>query len=628
MEGGTELTTEVKSTNALPSIESHSDVPAVQKFLQNILLVHIQKLLTSDTEKVNVNISLAAIKVLKLLPVEIMESQLSSIVHQICTFLKNRLESIRDEARSALAACVKELGLEYLQFVVKILKAILKRGYELHVLGYTLNFILLKTLSNPAVGKLDYCLDELLFVAENDILGDVAEEKEVDKIASKMKETRKKKSFETLKLISQSITFRTHAMKLLSPIKAQLQKYTTPKMKVRLEMMLQHIALGIGCNSSVELSELFIFVYGLIEDGISPERSHVNEISTNGINKKPVHDMSQNRDTSSHCKLGPHNSHLIVVFALGLLHNRLKNMKLAEDEQLLSMLDPFVKLLGDCLSSKYEGVMAASFRCLAPLVRLPLPSLQGHADKIKILLLEIAQKSGNVGSPLVQSCLKLLTVLLRSTRISLSKDQLHMLIQFPVFIDLQTKPSPVALSLLKSIVDRKLVVHEIYDIVMRVAELMVTSHSEPIRKKSSQVLFAISTCTARYGRYIRSARLSVRGPPATGWFRQKSTVGGRLKKKSTVDGRLREKSTVGGRLRKKKGRRRGKEKKKREERIPRPPAVAARGRLRAVAARGSPVCGHRPRVAHGRFFSRTRRRSVSPRGETDRGDVTPFSCFF
>ncbi|RWW59892.1 hypothetical protein BHE74_00033151 [Ensete ventricosum] len=488
MEGGTELTTEVKSTNALPSIESHSDVPAVQKFLQNILLVHIQKLLTSDTEKVNVNISLAAIKVLKLLPVEIMESQLSSIVHQICTFLKNRLESIRDEARSALAACVKELGLEYLQFVVKILKAILKRGYELHVLGYTLNFILLKTLSNPAVGKLDYCLDELLFVAENDILGDVAEEKEVDKIASKMKETRKKKSFETLKLISQSITFRTHAMKLLSPIKAQLQKYTTPKMKVRLEMMLQHIALGIGCNSSVELSELFIFVYGLIEDGISPERSHVNEISTNGINKKPVHDMSQNRDTSSHCKLGPHNSHLIVVFALGLLHNRLKNMKLAEDEQLLSMLDPFVKLLGDCLSSKYEGVMAASFRCLAPLVRLPLPSLQGHADKIKILLLEIAQKSGNVGSPLVQSCLKLLTVLLRSTRISLSKDQLHMLIQFPVFIDLQTKPSPVALSLLKSIVDRKLVVHEIYDIVMRVAELMVTSHSEPIRKKSSQVL--------------------------------------------------------------------------------------------------------------------------------------------
>ncbi|RWW02918.1 hypothetical protein GW17_00033968 [Ensete ventricosum] len=612
MEGGTELTTEVKSTNALPSIESHSDVPAVQKFLQNILLVHIQKLLTSDTEKVNVNISLAAIKVLKLLPVEIMESQLSSIVHQICTFLKNRLESIRDEARSALAACVKELGLEYLQFVVKILKAILKRGYELHVLGYTLNFILLKTLSNPAVGKLDYCLDELLFVAENDILGDVAEEKEVDKIASKMKETRKKKSFETLKLISQSITFRTHAMKLLSPIKAQLQKYTTPKMKVRLEMMLQHIALGIGCNSSVELSELFIFVYGLIEDGISPERSHVNEISTNGINKKPVHDMSQNRDTSSHCKLGPHNSHLIVVFALGLLHNRLKNMKLAEDEQLLSMLDPFVKLLGDCLSSKYEGVMAASFRCLAPLVRLPLPSLQGHADKIKILLLEIAQKSGNVGSPLVQSCLKLLTVLLRSTRISLSKDQLHMLIQFPVFIDLQTKPSPVALSLLKSIVDRKLVVHEIYDIVMRVAELMVTSHSEPIRKKSSQVcnfdLYrpvravhtvrqVISTRTARYR--VVPSKIDRRRPIEEEIDRRRSI-------EREIDRRRSIKEEKGKKKRKRK-KRRG------EERIPRPHAVLAR-------LQSSPAGQPRPRLL---FLPHEETERLPSREDRSRRQVVP-----
>ncbi|RWW20947.1 hypothetical protein GW17_00014916 [Ensete ventricosum] len=67
------------------------------------------------------------------------------------------------------------------------------------------------------------------------------------------------------------------------------------------------------------------------------------------------------------------------------------------------------------------------------------------------------------------------------------------------------------------------------------------------------------------------------------------------------------KSTIGGQLRKKKGRRgKGKKKKRGEERIPRqrrprPPAVAARDR--------------------GRFFSRARRRSVSPHEETDRGDV-------
>ncbi|RWW28775.1 hypothetical protein GW17_00006723 [Ensete ventricosum] len=73
------------------------------------------------------------------------------------------------------------------------------------------------------------------------------------------------------------------------------------------------------------------------------------------------------------------------------------------------------------------------------------------------------------------------------------------------------------------------------------------------------------------GGTYRSARLPIRGPSATRRFRQKSTVDGRLKKKSTSQ------STVDGQLRKEKGRRRGKEKKRRgEERIPHPRVVLAR----------------------------------------------------
>ncbi|XP_039130786.1 LOW QUALITY PROTEIN: small subunit processome component 20 homolog [Dioscorea cayenensis subsp. rotundata] len=444
----------------------------IQNYLHETVLPKIQKLLTSDSEKVNVNISLAVLKLLKLLPVDTMDSQLPSVIHRISNFLKNRLESIRDEARHALTACLKELGMEYLQFIVKVLQATLKRGYELHVLGYTLNFILSNTLTVPVAGTLDYCLEELLCIVENDVLGDVAEEKEVDKIASKMKETRKSRSFDTLKLIGQRITFRTHALKLLLPLSKYLEKHIKPKTKAKLEMMLQHVASGIECNPSVQLEELFIFVYGLIEDNIHEDDSKVDKAS---VVKSFNHGLAK--------------SHLFIVFALGLLHNRLNNMKLdKKDEHLLTLLDPFVKLLGECLNSKYEDVLSASFRCLAPLVRLPLPSLEAEATKIKILLLDIAQTSGNPGSTLVQSCLKLLTVLLHSGRISLSDDQLHSLVQFPLFVDLQTNPSPVALSLLKSIIGRKLVVHEIYDLVMRVGELMVTNQSESIRKKCSQIL--------------------------------------------------------------------------------------------------------------------------------------------
>lgn len=469
---------------------SSSELAEIQMCLQKDMLPRVHKMLTADTDNLNVNISLILLKLLKLLPGDIMESHLPSIMHRIANFLKNRLESVRDEARAALAACLKELGLEYLQFVVKVLRGTLKRGFELHVLGFTLNFLLSKFLLNPSSGKLDYCLEDLLLIAVDDILSDVSEEKEVEKIASKMKETRKQKSYDTLKLIAQSITFKTHALKLLAPILKHLQNQLTPKVKSKFEKIFSHIAAGIQCNPSVNQTELFIFGYGLIKDGLrdeSPGNAETPTIMEGKQKKDGV--SSQIAKSDKLVSIDPRYSHLITEFALGVLQNYMKNMKFdKKNEQLLSMLDPFVRLLGECLNSKYENVMSASLKCLSPLVRLPLPSLESQAEKIKNSLLNIAQGSVTSSNPLLESCVKLLTVLLHSTKITLSTDQLHMLIQFPLFVDLERNPTFVALSLLKAIVSRKLVVAEIYDIVNRVAELMVTSQVESIRKKSSQIL--------------------------------------------------------------------------------------------------------------------------------------------
>ncbi|XP_004492742.1 uncharacterized protein [Cicer arietinum] len=460
----------------------------IQTCLYKVVLPKIQKLLDSDSEKVNVNISLAALKLLKLLSGDVMDTYLPTIVHRISNFLKSHLESIRDEARSALATCLKELGLEYLQFIVKVLRSTLKRGYELHVLGYTLNIILSKSLSSPVSGKIDYCLGDLLSVIENDILGDVAEQKEVEKIASKMKETRRKKSFETLKLVAQNVTFKSHALKLLAPVTAHLQKHVTQNVKGKLENMLHSIAAGIESNPSVDQSDLFVFIYGVIEGGLK------NEIGWHEI--KLI--KSKDKDSRSNAKRifsgrgvasGLLCSHLITVFGIRILFKRLKGMKQGvKDEYTLSLLDPFVKLLSDGLCSKYEDILSASLGCLTVLVKLPLPSLQLHAERIKSAVFDIAQSSVNASSPLMQSCLTLLTMLLRNTEISLTPDQIHLLIQLPIFLDLERNPSLVALSLLKGIVNRKLVVPEIYDIVTRVAELMVTSQMDSIRKKCSKIL--------------------------------------------------------------------------------------------------------------------------------------------
>lgn len=465
-----------------------TDVNEIQTCLYKIVLPKIQKLLNSDSERVNVNISLAALKLLKLLPGDVMDLYLPTIVHRISNFLKSHLESIRDEARSALATCLKELGLEYLQFIVKVLQSTLKRGYELHVLGYTLNFILSKCLSSPVVGKIDCCVEDLLSVIENDILGDVAEQKEVEKIASKMKETRRKKSFESLKLVAQNVTFKSNALKLLAPVTSHLQKHVTPNVKGKLENMLHHIATGIESNPSVDQTDLFIFIYGIIEDGLKDEVGW-HEKKLLKLEDKASRINTKRISTGHVVANGLLCSHLITVFGLRIFHKRMKSMKQdVKDENTLSLLDPFVKLLCDSLCSKYEDILSTSLGCLAILVKLPLPSLQLQAERVKAALLDIAQGLVNSSSPLMQSCLTLLTVLLRNTKISLTSDQINLLIQLPIFLDLEKNPSLVALSLLKGIVSRKLVVPEIYNAVNRVAELMVTSQMEPIRKKCSKIL--------------------------------------------------------------------------------------------------------------------------------------------
>ncbi|EOA39466.1 hypothetical protein CARUB_v10008061mg, partial [Capsella rubella] len=463
----------------------------IRSCIEKSLFPKIQKLLNLDYESVNFDSYVAAVKVLKLLPKEIMDPQLDSLVPKICSYLKNgqtskRDKATRDKARKALAACVEELGLEYLQFVVKSLRAILTRGSEVHELGDTVNYILSKCLSNPTGGELDYCLEDLLAVVEANILEDVDEQKDELKTASKKKkETVKRKSLETLKLIAVNVTFKRHVLRLLSPVTAQLQRPMTPNLKTKLEEMLRYIAAGIEGNPSVDQQDIFCFIY----DGINNRIGLGDQGSSPPSKKKRKSRELQKTAGAKSCP------YLITVFALDLLHNRLKkinpnNSKI--EEALLSMLDPFVKLLVGCLSSKYEDVLSLSIRCFTQLSRLKLRSLKSEAGKVNTALLTIIGQSATSSStPLVQSCLKLLIVFIESGYLTLSSWELQMLLQLPMFVDLESDlsedSSVTSLSLIKTIVKRKLAVPNIHDIAGQVLKLMIQTQSDLTRKNCKEL---------------------------------------------------------------------------------------------------------------------------------------------
>ncbi|KAL1196251.1 hypothetical protein V5N11_000524 [Cardamine amara subsp. amara] len=297
------------------------------------------KLMSSDYDSVNVYSYVVAVRILKLLPKEIMDPYLDSIVPKISGFLRSKDEKIRDKARNALAACLKALGLEYLQLVFKKICARFKPGSQVRELRYNVYSILSKCLSTPTGGKLDHCLGDLLAVVKTDILGDVDEQKEERKFASKKKkETITCKSLETLKLIAENVTFRSHVLKLLSPISAQLESPLTTKLKSILEEMLKYIAAGIEANLSVDHGDLFCFIYDRLDGGINNRSGLGDEVSSPSSKKKRKSRDLQNTTGAKSCP------QLITLFGLNLLHNRLKKLNINNtNEELVSKLETQVK---------------------------------------------------------------------------------------------------------------------------------------------------------------------------------------------------------------------------------------------------------------------------------------------
>lgn len=81
-----------------------------------------------------------------------------SILLKVCALLKNRAQEIRDIARSTLAKIIEDLGVHYLQYILKELQTTLVRGYQVNCimhfifkLGWSSSICNLTTMNHSAL---------------------------------------------------------------------------------------------------------------------------------------------------------------------------------------------------------------------------------------------------------------------------------------------------------------------------------------------------------------------------------------------------------------------------------------------------------------------------------------------
>ncbi|KAK8088176.1 hypothetical protein PG997_003137 [Apiospora hydei] len=433
-------------------------MPAPEKFNEDITSNILPSLLDYIREKDETTVSsrvpvgIIIVKLLKLLPTEILEQKLPGVLSDISQILRSKAWDAREMARDTLAKMSSLLGASCFGFILDELRGALTKGYQLHVLSYTMHTIFVHVIPQFQPGDLDYCLDKIVTIIMDDIFGITGQEKDAEEYTSKTKEVKSSKSQDSMELIARTASI-DHLVELIRPLQALLLEKLDLKMVRKIDELLTRIANGLLSNAAAESRETLVFCYEVVQ-GVYNSRKPKAEVKLDYklrryLVQKGAKKSGERGETSKH-------TYKLVRFSLDVLrsvfrkHDSLRNA---------GNITGFIPIIGDAVVEGEEEVKIAAYKLLQVIVKVPFKT--DELTKLYKISAKDAVKSMGMStsttSDLAQTALKLISVILRDRRDTKINDAGIDMLLGKLKDDL-TEPlyRHVTFNFLRSVLDRKI----------------------------------------------------------------------------------------------------------------------------------------------------------------------------
>lgn len=477
-------------SEATSASQTSKVVDVVSRRLLPDLLNYLEKRDPETDDDARIPISVGIVSIAKHLPAAIREPQINRLLTVLSQILRSKSQETRDQVRETLCRIAVSLGPKYMPLTLKELRSALPRGPQLHVLAYVSHALVVHVTSGchpEAFGPLDDCVSDLARVSAEVIFGDSGKDVQAEDFKTKMREVRSSasKGLDTFALVARYIT-PLKISGLLLPLRSIMEETASLRVMNMVDEVLKRVAGGLNSNQYLTPNELLILCNTLI----TQNSKFLQRAPPRRRRTKKEEIVQVKRQEASESDHYSNNSFRFVSFGLDLLQTALRRNRFDyHDQAILARLDAILVAVGNTLYSTSSPVVILGLRCVAALVKCPLDSLEKSLLVFVRQSIDIIQQTGTTESEVVQAALKTLAAILRDgPPVEVREKDLVYLLEL-LSPDLE-EPSRQAsvFAILRAIVSRKFVVPEIYDLMDRVSEVMVTCQSSQVQELCRGVL--------------------------------------------------------------------------------------------------------------------------------------------